>query len=137
MLLVHPGGPLWVSKDDGAWSIPKGEFGDDEQPLAAAQRECAEELGRPVTGDFIELESIRQRGGKVVHAWAVEFDLDPADVKSNTFRMEWPPRSGRHQDFPEVDRAEWFDIGTAGRKILKAQAPLLKQLWTLLGETAG
>ena len=128
VLLVHPGGPLWAKKDEGAWSIPKGEIEDGEDPLAAARREFNEELGSPVSGEFIELEPIRQASGKVVHAWAVEGDFDPATLTSGLFSMEWPPRSGRQQQFPEVDRAEWFTIDEAKRKINKAQIPLLDQL---------
>jgi predicted NUDIX family NTP pyrophosphohydrolase len=128
VLLVHPGGPLWAKKDEGAWSIPKGEIEPGEDPLAAARREFAEELGSPVTGEFIELTLIRQASGKLVHAWAVESDFDPATLNSGTFSMEWPPRSGRQQQFPEVDRAEWFTIDHATRKINKAQIPLLEHL---------
>ena len=128
VLLVHPGGPLWAKKDEGAWSIPKGEIEDGEDPLAAARREFAEELGSPVSGNFIELAPIRQAGGKVVHAWAVESDFDPATLTSGLFSLEWPPRSGRQQQFPEVDRAEWFAIDDAKRKINKAQIALLDQL---------
>jgi predicted NUDIX family NTP pyrophosphohydrolase len=128
VLLVHPGGPLWAKKDEGAWSIPKGEIDADEDPLAAARREFEEELGSPVSGEFIALAPIRQASGKVVHAWAVEGDFDPATLTSGMFSMEWPPRSGRQQEFPEVDRAEWFAIDDARRKINKAQIELLDQL---------
>jgi predicted NUDIX family NTP pyrophosphohydrolase len=128
VLLVHPGGPLWAKKDEGAWSIPKGEIDADEDPLAAARREFEEELGCPVSGEFIALATIRQASGKVVQAWAVEGDFDPATLTSGTFSMEWPPRSGRQQQFPEVDRAEWFTIENAKRKINKAQIPLLDQV---------
>lgn len=128
VLLVHPGGPFWAKKDEGCWSIPKGEFGDGEDALAAAKREFEEELGVPARGDFIPLKPIRQSGGKLVYAWAVRGDFDPADLKSNLFSMEWPPRSGRLQEFPEVDRAGWFGIDAARRKILKGQAPLLDQI---------
>ncbi|HKH72667.1 MAG TPA: NUDIX domain-containing protein [Vicinamibacterales bacterium] len=128
VLLVHPGGPLWAKKDEGAWSIPKGEIDADEEPLAAARREFEEELGSPVSGEFIALAPIRQASGKVVHAWAVEADFDPATFTSGMFSMEWPPRSGRQQEFPEVDRAEWFSIDDARRKINKAQIELLDQL---------
>ncbi len=128
VLLIHPGGPLWVKKDEGAWSIPKGEIEEGEDPLAAARREFNEELGSPVSGEFIELTPIRQASGKVVHAWAVEADFDPATLASGLFSMEWPPRSGRQQQFPEVDRAEWFTIDEAKRKINKAQIALLDQL---------
>ena len=128
VLLVHPGGPLWARKDEGAWSIPKGEIEDGEDPLAAARREFAEELGAPVSGNFIELVPIRQASGKMVHAWAVESDFDPATLTSALFSLEWPPRSGRQQQFPEVDRAEWFSIDDAKRKINTAQIALLDQL---------
>ena len=128
VLLVHPGGPYWSKKDDGAWSIPKGEFSDDEEPLAAARREFHEETGVEPAGEFVPLEPIKQAGGKRVLAWAVESDFDPAALRSNTFSMEWPPRSGRQQLFPEVDRAAWFDIETAKGKILTSQQPLLDRL---------
>jgi predicted NUDIX family NTP pyrophosphohydrolase len=128
VLLVHPGGPLWAKKDEGAWSIPKGEIDAGEDPLAAARREFEEELGAPVAGEFIALAPIRQASGKVVRAWAVEGDFDPATLTSGMFSMEWPPRSGRQQEFPEVDRAEWFSIDDASRKINKAQIELLNQL---------
>lgn len=131
VLLVHPGGPLWMKKDEGAWSIPKGEIEAGEAPLRAAQREFEEELGAPVSGDFIPLTQIRQASGKVVHAWAIEADFDPATLKSGTFSMEWPPRSGRQQHFPEVDRAHWFTLDEARRKINKAQVALLDQLSSL------
>jgi predicted NUDIX family NTP pyrophosphohydrolase len=133
VLLVHPGGPLWAKKDEGAWSIPKGEIDGGEDPLAAARREFEEELGSPISGEFIELAPIRQASGKVVHAWAIEGDFDPATLTGGSFSMEWPPRSGRHQHFPEVDRAEWFTIDNAKRKINKAQIALLDQLSPLCG----
>ncbi|HMD98283.1 MAG TPA: NUDIX domain-containing protein [Terriglobia bacterium] len=137
VLLVHPGGAFWAKKDDGAWSIPKGEFEDDEDPLPAAKREFREETGFTLPeGEFIPLQPIRQAGGKLVYAWAVNQDLDPAALKSNTFSMEWPPKSGRHREFPEIDRAAWFAIETATHKILKGQAPLLEQLQQHLGTHA-
>ena len=132
VLLVHPGGPLWAKKDEGAWSIPKGEIDADEDPLAAARREFEEELGSPVTGDFVTLAPIRQASGKLVYAWAVEADFDTATFASGTFSMEWPPRSGREQEFPEVDRAEWFTIDEAKRKINKGQVPLLDECEQLI-----
>jgi predicted NUDIX family NTP pyrophosphohydrolase len=132
VLLVHPGGPLWARKDLGAWSIPKGEYSPDEAPLDAALREFEEETSFRVEGDFMELPEIRQKGGKLIKAWAVEGDLAPADVRSNTFRMEWPPHSGRQGEFPEVDRAGWFPMETARVKILKSQEPLLDHLETVL-----
>jgi len=128
VLLVHPGGPFWAKKDDGAWSIPKGEFGDDEEPLAAAKREFEEEMGAPPAGEFIALEPLRQSAGKLVFAWALQADFDTARLKSNMFSMEWPPKSGRQQEFPEIDRAGWFSVETARVKILKGQAGFLDQL---------
>lgn len=132
VLLVHPGGPLWAKKDDGAWSIPKGEIDADEDPLRAARREFAEELGDDVSGEFIALHPIRQASGKLVYAWAIESEFDTATFRSDTFSMEWPPRSGRQQDFPEVDRVEWFAIGSARQKINKGQVPLLDELVRIL-----
>ncbi len=128
VLLVHPGGPFWAKKDEGSWSIPKGEFEENEDPLTAAMRECEEETGFAVAGSPIPLEPLRQPSGKVVYAWAIKADLDPARLKSNTFSMEWPPKSGRQQEFPEIDRAEWFTIESAMQKILKGQAGFLAQL---------
>jgi predicted NUDIX family NTP pyrophosphohydrolase len=129
VLLVHMGGPFWAAKDERAWSIPKGEIDDDEDPLAAARREFAEELGSPPPdGPAVELGQIRQSSGKRVVAWAVEADFDPATIVSNTFELEWPPRSGRTQAFPEVDRAAWFDLETARRKLVKGQVALLDAL---------
>jgi predicted NUDIX family NTP pyrophosphohydrolase len=128
VFLVHPGGPFWAKKDDGAWSIPKGKFSEDEDALSAAIREFEEETGSPITGDFLPLDPAKQQGGKVVYAWAVAGDLDPSSVRSNMFEMEWPPGSGQRREFPEVDRAGWFDLPTARRKILSGQAPLLDQL---------
>jgi predicted NUDIX family NTP pyrophosphohydrolase len=132
VFLVHPGGPFWQNKDLGAWSIPKGEFPTGEVPLEVAQRELLEETGLRVEGPFIPLEPIRQRGGKIVHAWLVEADFESGDVKSNTFAVEWPPRSGKFKNFPEVDRAEWFDLATAAEKILQSQRPLLDKLQAFL-----
>lgn len=133
VFLVHPGGPFWRKKDEGAWTIPKGEFADDEAGLAAAQREFQEETGScaPV-GDYVALKPIKQAGGKIVHAWAIEGNFDPARLQSNSFSCEWPPRSGRMQEFPEVDRAEWFAPDMAKRKILAGQLPLIDQLLELL-----
>jgi predicted NUDIX family NTP pyrophosphohydrolase len=128
VLLVHPGGPFWKKKDAGAWSIPKGEYGEDEDPLAAARREFEEETGAAVEGEFLPLTPIRQKGGKQVLAWAVRADFDPSVLRSNLFSMEWPPRSGRQQEFPEVDRAEWFPLDAAREKILESQKPLLDEL---------
>jgi predicted NUDIX family NTP pyrophosphohydrolase len=130
-LLVHPGGPFWARKDAGAWSIPKGQIEEAEEPRACAVRELGEELGPAIDLDpegLIELGSIRQRAGKVVEAWAAEADFDPASLDSNTFSMEWPPRSGKQAEFPEVDRAEWFGLEAAREKILPAQADFLDRL---------
>lgn len=130
-LLIHPGGPFWAKKDAGAWSIPKGQIESEEEPQACALRELEEELGPAPSLDpeqLIELGSIRQRAGKVVEAWAAEAEFDPATLASNTFSMEWPPKSGGMQDFPEVDRAEWFDLETARAKILPAQGEFLDRL---------
>jgi predicted NUDIX family NTP pyrophosphohydrolase len=135
VLLVHPGGPYWARKDAGAWSIPKGEYAEGEEPLAAAQREFVEETGFSLAGPFLPLTPVRQLGGKVVVAWAVEGDCDPAGLQSNTFSMEWPPRSGKTAEFSEVDRAEWFSITEAGDKLLPGQRPLLTQLSDHLGRS--
>jgi predicted NUDIX family NTP pyrophosphohydrolase len=136
VLLVHPGGPFWAGRDDGAWSVPKGEYDQDEDPLDAARREFREELGTdaPDVGSAIPLGEIQQRGGKRVTAWAVEGDLDLTDIRSNMFTMEWPPRSGRSQEFPEVDRAGWFDPESAGRKLVSGQAGLVERLLEALAE---
>jgi len=129
VLLVHPGGPFWAKKDAGAWSIPKGEYEDGEDPLACALREFEEETGTQLdASDVVDLGSIRQKGGKEVTAWAVAGDLDPATVRSNTFVMEWPPRSGRQAEFPEIDRAEWFGLDAAREKLVPAQAELLDRV---------
>jgi predicted NUDIX family NTP pyrophosphohydrolase len=128
VLLAHPGGPFWARKDDGAWSIPKGEIADDEEPLAAARREFEEEMGHAAEGEFVALEPLKQPSGKLVLAWAVGCDFDPSALESNTFSMEWPAKSGRQAQFPEVDRAAWFPIESARLKILKGQAPFLDQL---------
>ena len=132
VLLVHPGGPFWARKDLGAWSIPKGELDSGEDPLQAAIREFREETGFPANGPFAELGSIRQSGGKIVTAWAFEGDCDPAELSSNSCFVEWPPHSGRQLEIPEVDRAEWFTLQEAGRRIVKAQAPLLDRLASLV-----
>lgn len=128
VLLVHPGGPFFRNKDEGAWSIPKGEVAAGEDRLAAARREFAEETGVAPTGSFTPLAPVKLKSGKIIHAWAVESDFDPAAFKSNTFVMEWPPRSGKQAEFPEVDRAEFFDAATAKRKINSAQAALIEEL---------
>jgi predicted NUDIX family NTP pyrophosphohydrolase len=134
VLLIHPGGPFWSRKDDGAWSIPKGEFTDEEAPFDAALREFQEETGFTASGNFIALKPIRQAGGKIIHAWVVEGDCDAAAVRSNTFSMEWPAHCGQWRTFPEVDRAGWFSLAQAEVKILNSQRPLLEQLRALLGE---
>jgi predicted NUDIX family NTP pyrophosphohydrolase len=136
-LLVHPGGPFWAKKDAGAWSIPKGGIESEEEPRACAIRELEEELGPAPQLDpeqLIELGAIRQRAGKVVEAWAAEADFDPAALAGNSFAMEWPPRSGNRQEFPEVDRADWFDLEGAREKILPAQAEFLDRLLERLPE---
>jgi predicted NUDIX family NTP pyrophosphohydrolase len=128
VLLVHPGGPFWVRKDDGAWSIPKGLVGKGEDPLTAARREFEEETGCIPIGDFIPLGNFKQPSGKMISAWAVEGDFELSAFKSNQFAMEWPPKSGRLQDFPEADRAQWFAPDEAMRKLIKGQLPLLASL---------
>jgi predicted NUDIX family NTP pyrophosphohydrolase len=133
VFLVHPGGPFWAKKDDGAWSIPKGEAAPGEELLAAARREFREETGFAIDGAFRALPPVRQAGGKTVQGWAVEGDCDADAVKSNAFSLEWPPRSGRRQDFPEIDRAAWFDLAAARRKLTRGQLPLLDALEHLLG----
>lgn len=134
VLLGHMGGPFWAKKDAGAWSIPKGEYEPDEQPLAAARREFAEELGAPppAGAGYRELGSLRQSGGKVVTAWAVEGDLDVSGIVSNTFEMAWPPRSGRMRTFPEIDRACWFTLADARERIVRGQVGFLDRLHALL-----
>ncbi len=131
VLLVHPGGPYWVKKDKGAWSIPKGEIENGEEPMFAAQREVEEELGIPVSGNWFPLTAIKQKNGKVVHAWAIEKNLDIKAIKSNTVEIEWPPKSGAKKTIPEIDRAEWFSIAEAAEKIIPAQMPFLKEVMAL------
>ncbi|MEV0715787.1 NUDIX domain-containing protein [Asanoa sp. NPDC050611] len=129
VLLVHPGGPFWAKKDLGAWSLPKGEYADPDDPLQAGLRELAEETGLVVAAaDCVPLGSVKQKAGKVVAAWAVAADFDPARLRSNTFELEWPPRSGNRREFPEVDRAEWFDLATARQKLVPAQAEFIDRL---------
>jgi predicted NUDIX family NTP pyrophosphohydrolase len=133
VLLVHPGGPFWARRDAGAWSVPKGEYEDGDDPLAAARREFEEETGTALeTGELLELGDVKQKNGKVVSVWAAEGDLDPDAVQSNTFTMEWPPRSGRTAEFPEIDRAGWFGIDGAREKLNPAQAEFLDRLLELL-----
>ena len=128
VFLVHPGGPFWKNKDDGAWSIPKGEFMDDEDPLEAAKREFEEETGMQCDGDFIMLDPVKQKGGKLVLAWAIEKDIDPDKIKSNLFNIEWPPKSGKMQDFPEIDKGKWYELNEAKQKINSSQAAFIDQL---------
>ena len=137
VLLVHPGGPFWARKDLGAWSIPKGEIDRGETPLDAARREFSEETGGTVDGPFLPLEARRQSTGKIVHAWAVPADFDPRTLTSTFYSMEWPPRSGRQREFPEVDRAGWFGLNEARERITKGQRGFLDQLRALLSETPG
>jgi predicted NUDIX family NTP pyrophosphohydrolase len=131
LLLVHPGGPFWAKRDLGAWSIPKGEYEEGEDPLAAARREFCEELGIEPRGDFLALGELVQPSRKAITAWAVEGDFDPRQLKSNTFELEWPPKSGRRQSFPEVDRAEWFTPAQARTKILPGQIGFIDRLLAL------
>jgi predicted NUDIX family NTP pyrophosphohydrolase len=128
VFLVHPGGPFWAKKDDGAWSIPKGELAEGEEALEAAKREFQEETGFEVKGRFEALEPVKQAGGKIVYAWAIEGDIDSSGIRSNNFSMEWPPGSKKIREFPEVDRGGWFALATARRKILTSQSPLLEEL---------
>jgi predicted NUDIX family NTP pyrophosphohydrolase len=132
VFLVHPGGPFWKNKDIGAWSIPKGEFTDEEEALTAAKRELEEEAGIKCNGPFLALNAVKQKGGKLVHAWAAEKDVDPDTLTSNTFQMEWPPKSGRFKDFPEIDKGQWFFADEAKQKINAYQVPLIDELLTKL-----
>ena len=127
VFLVHPGGPFWAKKDDGVWSIPKGEF-EEEEPLAAAKREFKEETGIEVSGNFIQLGPIKQKTGKIVYAWAVEGHIEPGKIKSNSFEIEWPPKSGKMKNFPEIDKAAWFNLTEARTKINIGQIALIKEL---------
>lgn len=133
VLLVHPGGPFWRNKDIGAWQIPKGMIEADEEPEAAARREAEEELGQAIVGDFQPLPVIRQKAGKWVLAFAVEQDIDPATIVSNSFELEWPPRSGRLEHFPEVDEARWMTLAEARERMLGSQQPLLDALEEMIG----
>ena len=137
IFLVHPGGPFWRKRDDAAWSVPKGEYEPPEVPLDAAKREVAEETGLALDGRFMELAPVKQSSGKIVSVWALEGDADPAAIRSNSFTLEWPPRSGKTQDFPEIDRAAWFDLETARRKIHKGQIGFLDQLASRLENPTG
>lgn len=136
VLLVHPGGPFWTKKDLGAWSIPKGEVDPGEEPLACARREFEEEIGTRPEGEFISLGEIRQSGGKLVHAWAFEGDCDTAKIRSNTFSMVWPPKSGKLHSFVEIDRAEWFTLEEARHKIIEGQVPFLECLSAAIAHRA-
>jgi len=127
VFLVHPGGPFWKNKDQGSWSIPKGEF-TDEEPLKAARREFEEETGISVQGEFLQLSPVKLKSGKLVYAWALQLEIDPTTIQSNTFELEWPPRSGKFQSVPEIDRAEWFPVPVALQKINSAQRNLIDQL---------
>ncbi|HTG01554.1 MAG TPA: NUDIX domain-containing protein [Nitrospirota bacterium] len=131
VLLVHPGGPFFAAKDDGVWGIPKGEIDDGEDALTAARREFEEETGFPPKGPFLPLTAVKQKGGKIVQAWAFDGDCDPSKLKSNTFVMEWPPHSGRSSEFPEVDRAAWFGMDEAKKKIHPAQTGFLEELFQM------
>lgn len=128
ILAVHPGGPFWAKKDLGSWTIPKGEFTDEEPPLDAAKREFLEEIGIDISGKFIELTPIKQNSGKMVYAFAVQGDIDPETIKSNTFEMEWPPKSGKKQAFPEIDKGGWFNVPQAKQKLLEPQTALIDEL---------
>jgi len=131
--LVHPGGPFWAKKDEGAWSIPKGVYQEPESAVDAARRELEEEIGLAITGDLLELGKFKQPSGKVVSVWAAERDFDVGELRSNTFLMEWPPKSGRRMEFPEVDRAGWFPFAEAATKITRGQLPILMKLAAELG----
>lgn len=134
-LLVHPGGPFWKNKDEGAWSIPKGEYHEDEPPLEAAKREFTEETGLAITGEFIPLKPVHQNAQKTVLAWAIAHDADVSRIKSNMFDIEWPPKSGKLVSIPEIDKAAWFDAAEARKKIIPGQAPLINELLNILNET--
>lgn len=135
VMLVHPGGPFWAKKDDGAWSIPKGVYEKEEEPLAAAKRELREETGHEVDGVFIDLGEVKQPSRKIVHAWALKHDFDASKMVSNLFSLEWPPKSGNIQQFPEVDRAQWFEVQEAREKILRGQRAFIERLIEQLGYT--
>ena len=128
LFLVHPGGPFWQKKDLGAWTIPKGEFTENEKGLKAAQREFEEETGIALSGNFIELTPVKQKAGKLIYAWALEGNVDPSAIVSNSFKIEWPPKSGQYREFPEIDKAEWFSEEEAKEKINPAQARLVDEL---------
>jgi predicted NUDIX family NTP pyrophosphohydrolase len=132
IFLVHPGGPFFRKKDEGAWSIPKGEYVDGEEPLAAAQREFGEETGQIISGNFVKLQPVKQKSGKIVQAWAIEGDIDHNAIISNLFEIEWPPKSGKRVSFPEIDRACWFTIDIAKQKIIPGQLGLIEELEKLI-----
>lgn len=134
VFLVHPGGPFWKNKDDGAWSIPKGEFTQEENALDAARREFEEETGMALAGNFVELGSVKQKSGKIIFAWALKGNINPEHIRSNTFEMEWPPHSGKKQEFPEIDKAHWFTIAEAKEKINPGQVKLIEELTGLIKE---
>ena len=136
VFLVHPGGPYWSKREDQAWSIPKGELEKGEEPLKRAQLEFHEETGSEIKGNFYELTPVKQPSGKIIHSWAVEGEFNPSSFKSNTYSMEWPPKSGMYREFPEVDRGEWFTIEEACKKIVSGQQPLLDQLLALVSRKA-
>ena len=128
VMLVHPGGPFWAKKDAGVWSVPKGEFNEEESTLEAARRECKEETGTEISGEFLELSPVKLKSGKIIYAFALEHDLDTSSIQSNTFEMEWPPKSGKKKKFPEVDKGEWFDTVTAREKLNQGQAAFIDEL---------
>ena len=132
VFLVHPGGPFWAKKDNGSWSIPKGEFTDEEDPLSAAKREFEEETGQSVSGNFISLIPIKQKSGKLIFAWLIKGDIDHLQIRSNLFEMEWPPRSGKLQTFPEIDRGAWFTIHEAKAKLLPGQIGFLDEMMRII-----
>jgi predicted NUDIX family NTP pyrophosphohydrolase len=136
VFLVHPGGPFWAKKDAGAWSIPKGEFEEGADPMETAKREFHEETGSRISGAFIELTPLKQPGGKLIHGWAVNGDIDASSIKSNTFSMEWPPHSGMQQEFPEIDRGEWFAVPRALEKLLPGQHGFIDELGKILSSSA-
>ena len=136
VFLIHPGGPFWAKKDEGAWSIPKGEFNDDEDALSAAKREFEEETGTSLSGNFIALTPVMQKAGKQVYAWALESNIDASAIQSNTFKIEWPPKSGRWKSYPEVDKASWFDVEIAKQKINPAQVAFIDELIGKLKESS-
>jgi predicted NUDIX family NTP pyrophosphohydrolase len=135
LFLAHPGGPYWAKKDDGVWSIPKGLIDPDEDPLAAARREFHEETGHVIDGEFIPLGELKQKGNKIVHAWAVAGDIDAESIRSNTYAVQWPPKSGQWRRYAEIDRAGWFGVADARRKILPGQAGFIDRLIELLDES--